>query len=306
MLMLKLAKTGGKFKMALWRRFKPKLPAMPIIPHRGPTIYDQAEQLIRQKVAAFADRPKRLDFKRLDSLVDSLEHMAATPENPQIVIELAQLIARTPRAARAQDEMDRHHGGYRNRKARLYELIDFNDAFVTAVHALPDEELPYFAKNIQKSMKRIVKLFRAPMFSDRQFDAIAHGLSREIAVYRAAVKAGYEVRITDRVEDARGVDMVISAPSSGTSMPIDCKTKSSFHFRLLDLKRDGYLSEEQRLRAELSGFHIVRAGRQNQDFQTTTLLRISTQDLGSIRAYDFVDSRYFLRLLQRAMQAQSS
>lgn len=290
--------------MALWRRFKPKMPAMPIMPHRGPTIYDQAEQLIRQKVAEYTDRPKRLDFKRLDSLVEALEHTQPTADTPDIVIELAQLIARTPRAARAQDEMDRRHGGYRNRKARLYELIDFNDAFVSAVHALPDEELPYFTKNIQRSMKRIVRLFRAPMFSDQQFDAIAHGLSREIAVFRAAVKAGYEVRITDRVEDAKGVDMVIRAPGTGVSIPIDCKTKSSFHFRLLDLKRDGYLSEEQRLRAELSGFHVVRAGRQNKDFQTTTLLRISTQDLGSIRAFDFVDPKYFLRLLQRAMQAQ--
>lgn len=291
--------------MAVWRRFKPRLPVLPIVPHRGPTIYDQAEDLIRHKVASYSDHPRRLDFKLLDSLVNDLENQKPDALTPQIVIELAQLIARTPRAARAQDEMDRHHGGYRNRKARLYELIDFNDAFVHAVHELPSEDLPYFQKNIQKSMKRIVRLFKAPMFSDKQFDAIAHGLSREIAVYRAASAAGYDVRITDRVEDAKGVDMVISAPSTGVSMPIDCKTKSSFHFRLLDLKRDGYLTEEQRLRAELAGFHIVRAGRHNRAFQTTTLLRISTQDLGPIRYYDFVDPKHFLRLLQRAMQAQS-
>src|SRR5690606_30984045 len=57
---------------------------------------------------------------------------------------LALLILQAPGAARAQREMDGHRGGYKNRQARLYELIDFNDTFVDTVLSLNEEERQTF------------------------------------------------------------------------------------------------------------------------------------------------------------------
>lgn len=141
------------------------------------------------------------------------------------------------------------------------------------------------------------------MFTDEQFDAITHGLSREIAVYKAVKKhEGLSVQMSSRVQDSRGMDMIIR-DSSGKEMGIDCKTRSSFHFRLIELKRKGVITEEQRLSAELRGFAVLTKGK-HDDFVQTTLLRIATHDLGEIHHYQFVDSSRFIELLRQALAAQ--
>ena len=63
------------------------------------------------------------------------------------------LVAMTPQAARAQNAMDKHHGGYKNREARLMELIAFNDLFVDTVLSLPEDELPLFTEKLFSAMQ---------------------------------------------------------------------------------------------------------------------------------------------------------
>ena len=62
-----------------------------------------------------------------------------------------------------------------------------------------------------------------------------HGLSREIAVFKAAENAGLNALMSSRVADAFGIDMQIADTVSGDYVNIDCKTSSAFHFRLKDL-----------------------------------------------------------------------
>lgn len=219
--------------------------------------------------------------------------------------KISQLVLATPRAAQAQLEMDRHQGGYRNHKARLFELIEFNDIFVDTVLTLPDDMLTDFTLKIHKLMDSFCKKINCLMFTDEQFDAIVHGLSREIAVYKAVrSESGMSVVMANRVEDAHGVDMTIE-DEFGRKMGIDCKTRSSFHFRLLDLKRKGVVTEEERLTAELLGYAVLTKGSQN-DFVRTTLLRVSTKELGDIKDFAFLDSSRLIDLLRTAMDAQNT
>src|SRR5690606_279189 len=104
---------------------------------------------------------------------------------------LASLILQAPNAVRAQREMDRRHGGYNNRQARLFELIDFNDTFVDTVLSLDEPLLTDFTQRLWHEIDIFCNAQRVDSFSLRQFDAIVHGLSREIAVYRGAKREGY-------------------------------------------------------------------------------------------------------------------
>lgn len=242
--------------------------------------------------------------RKLDQqlMVEVVRRLRKERDESNAIQGIAILIAEAPRVSEAQADMDDHRGGYRNHKARLYELIDFNDVFVETILALPSYELTDFEQQLKKAMSDMCDEVYAFMLSDKQYEAITHGLSREIAVYKAAKELGYDVRMTSRVEDAHGVDMIIR-DARGRSMSIDCKTRSSYHFRLLDIKKDGFISEQERLDAELQGFIVLTRGK-HSDFVRTTLFRVSTEDLGEIRAFSFVDSTKFADLLKRAMDAQ--
>jgi len=241
---------------------------------------------------------KKLTAKRLVEVASNLAKLA----NKTAPYNLALLLARSPRAAVAQMEMDIHHGGYKNRKARIYELIDFNDSFVDTVLSLPEDQLTTFPEQLQFYMETLCQKVNVLMMTDKQFYAIVHGLSREIAVFHAAKDEGFEVRMASRSEDARGADMVVQN-KQGMTMNIDCKTRSSFHFRLLDLKRDQLITDEELLAAEQSGFMVLRKGK-HVDFVRTTLVRASTQDLSDIKDFRFVDTTKIGDLLKQAMAAQ--
>jgi len=243
-------------------------------------------------------RGKKLTAKRLVEVATNLAKQA----NKTAPYNLALLLARSPRAAVAQMEMDIHHGGYKNRTARIYELIDFNDSFVDTVLSLPEDQLTTFPEQLQFYMETLCQKVNVLMMTDKQFYAIVHGLSREIAVFHAAKDEGFEVRMASRSEDARGADMVVQN-KQGMTMNIDCKTRSSFHFRLLDLKRDQLITDEERLEAEQSGFMVLRKGK-HVDFVRTTLVRASTQDLSDIKDFRFVDTTKIGDLLKQAMAAQ--
>ncbi|HEY0965279.1 MAG TPA: hypothetical protein VGE13_02245 [Candidatus Saccharimonadales bacterium] len=203
---------------------------------------------------------------------------------------LALLILQTPQAARAQDDMDKHRGGYSNRQARVYELIDFNDTFVDLVLSVPVEEHPVLADRIWNELANFCEKYHAMSFREEQFDAIVHGLSREIAVYQGARAEGLHARMTSRVQDARGIDMVITDPTTRRSIEVDCKTHSSFHFRLLHLEQKRRIDAEYRMRCELAGFCPIVGGPKSEQSHTI-LLRIATDELGPIRDFAFEDTR---------------
>ena len=236
-------------------------------------IYSQAQQIVLDKVSPFLRRWRRVDVRSLDALIDELRrHSDDQPEH-----RLALLILQGPRAALAQRQMDKHPHGYHNKAQRVFELIDFNDAFVETVLLLPPDQLGVFVESLKLAIDGLCKLLRSPSFSSKQWEAITHGLSREVAVYLGAIAEGFQARMTSRQDDAMGVDMVVTDPQLRRSINLDVKTRSSFHFRLLDLVQEGRLSEEQRLRAELSGFcHIVNGHGANRVY--TTLFRVDVTE----------------------------
>ena len=133
-------------------------------------------------------------------------------------------------------------------------------------------------------MDRFCKYLKAPCFSNEQWEAITHGLSREIAVYRTAKELGYTVRMTSRRQDAMGVDMVITDARRGRSLNVDIKTRSSFHFRLKDLVKEGRIPEMQREAAEHNGFCMVINGH-GVEAVHTILLRIDEETYGRVLSF---------------------
>lgn len=209
-----------------------------------------------------------------------------------------QVILLTPKAALAQAQMDTHKHGYHNREKRLYELIEFNDAFVSYVLAMPHEKMPGLTEDLKRDMIGYCKKLRTPMFTDEQFDAIVRGLSREIAVFRAARYQGFDVRMTSRTDDAFGIDMVITQPETGKHLNVDCKTPPAFRHRLEDLVHHGKISEQQLLRADEVDY-LTSMHRRDDEQVPVTLLCIRPDTLGDIHDFSFDDSKKLAVLLNK-------
>lgn len=284
-----------------WRRFRPR--------HKGaindPTVYEQStlytqarqivDDMMRRTRSMFRRGQGRL--KRTGEAAKQLRARDAH-DAPH---RLALLLLQTPGAVRAQMEMDKHRGGYSNRQARLYELIDFNDTFVETVLSLSTTERSGFIERLKHEMTVFCSSLGQPMFTDEQYEAIVHGLSREIAVFIGAKRLGYMSRMTSRVQDAMGVDMIITDPKTKKSIGIDIKTRSAFHWRLVDLERQNRISEEQRLECELTGYCKVRKPAREGAIDTM-LFRVSTDHLGEIRDFEFKDIDKFGELLAEALE----
>lgn len=125
-----------------WRRYLPKRSHQIV----KEDIYLQAQILL--------DMIKPKSFEELDDLI---EERKARTRDEDLVGWLTLLIMQAPRAAHAQAMMDELPHGYHDRKARLYELIDFNDAFVSTVLLLPDKELAAFANHARSMMAAFSK-----------------------------------------------------------------------------------------------------------------------------------------------------
>ena len=214
--------------------------------------------------------------------------LAKNNETDQSTLAIAwlwALVLQTPRAAEAQAQMNKVSHGYHNRKARLYELIDFNDAFVDSVLAMPEELLPIFEQETKRLMDKICKRVGSRCFSDGGYQAISHGLSREIAGYEGAREDGYEVEMANRSTDALGIDMRITDPVSLCTLNIDTKTRSSYRYRISNLKREGRLSEEEMLMAERNGFARVYNGQ-----IPVVIWRIDSAAIGGIVNFTLQDN----------------
>lgn len=231
--------------------------------------------------------------------IDRLKGMSE-PETDTIGRERLRtlLLAQTPRAARAQIQMDRHKHGYHHREKRLFELIDFNDTFVSLVLATPSAQLPGLAEQLFDEMTHFCRRLKTPMFTREQFDAIVRGLSREIAVFRAAKEQGFDVYMTNRVEDAFGIDMVITDPETGLVLNVDCKTPPAFRHRLEDLIHEERITEEQLLEADKKDF-ITVLQRRNNERVPVTLLCIRPETLGEISDFTFDEPARLTALLEK-------
>ena len=225
--------------------------------------------------------------ERLNPKIEELkQRIKIVPDEQKAPLLEKLLVLQAPRAALAQAQMDAHPRGYHNREKRLYELIDFNDAFVDCVLAEPHHARAGFAKRIRQVMARFCQAQDTPMFTDEQFEAIVHGLSREIAVYLGAQSQGLEVAMTSRAEDAFGIDMVVTDPRSRSSINVDIKTPSAFRYRLEELEKEGRITDAQLVEADGADFITVLNHRDRMKVPVT-ILCVRPERLG-----DVVDFRF--------------
>lgn len=284
-----------------WQRFRPRTRGALDDPtaYEPDSLYASARRIVEETLRGAKPRFGRHDAYQ--QTAEAVKHLASRePREPAYLLAL--LILQAPNAARAQHEMDEHHGGYRNREARLFELIDFNDTFVNTVLSLAPSELNTFSERLRVELDRFCDQLHVAGFSEHQFDAIVHGLSREIAVYLAARQLGYIAHMTSRVQDAMGIDMVITDPETRKSINIDVKTHSAYHFRLIELEHQHRLDEGKRYQCEMAGFCAVVNGHGDQAVHTV-LFRIATDRLGEIRDFSFVDTGPVAALIAQALKS---
>lgn len=239
---------------------------------------------------------KYQDFTELDSYIDGARgHAIGLDKESAPVFERAEawlyaLAMQAPRAAVAQEEMDKHPHGYHNKEHRLYELIDFNDGFDATILAMPRDLLPHVKERIKDLCDFMCEKAGTRCFADEEYEAIVHGLSREIAVYLGLEDEGYHVEMTNRREDAFGIDMIILSPKTMKQVAVDIKTRSSYHYRVQELHREGRLSEEGLIMAERNGFTAVMNGHGGEERRVVTW-RIDHEVLGDVVDFRFESTR---------------
>jgi hypothetical protein len=271
----------------VWRQFRPTVRRKRQLDRTDivTSMHSRLEELLDRHHGAHGD--DGIDW--LDNLVE--EQVVRIISHPTAVEWLTLLILRAPGAARAQHQMDKHPHGHQGQQARLFELIDFNDAFVSTVLALTDTQRSGFIETAKREIDAFCERVGSRTFSDGQFEAITHGLSREVAVYLGAIEQGFSVAMTARGQDAMGVDMVITDPASGKSLNIDCKTASSYHYRIKDLVEQGRMSEDEGRRAEELGYaHEING--HGAEAVAVTLLRVDPNEVGDIVDFSFIDSQH--------------
>lgn len=265
-----------------WRRFRPvKL-------RRDKRTVEDLVEGVHLRLAELGSlvygKSGHLEADQLDRIIE--EQAVRVSAQPSSVEWFTLLVLRAPAAARAQQKMDKNPNGYHDKEARLYELIDFNDTFVSTVLALNEHERIDFIDVAKREIARFCGQAGSHMFSDEQYEAITRGLSREVAVYLGALEQGFSAVMTTRRQDAMGVDMVITDPVSGRSLNVDCKTSSSFHYRIKDLVEQGRLSEQAGLMAEELGYAHELNGHGVEQV-AVTLLRVDPNEMGDINNFVF-------------------
>lgn len=267
-----------------WRQFRPNSSRQKA--NHPDDLVQGVRARLAELMSQYSSSGRHLDIDQLDEVID--EQAARLTTHPTAIEWFTLLILRAPGAARAQQLMDKHPHGYHNKQARLFELIDFNDAFVSTVLVLRNEERHGFIGLAKQEIASFCKEFGSHMFSDDQFEAITRGLSREVAVYLGALDQGFSAVMTSRSQDAMGVDMVITDPESGRSLNIDCKTPSAYHYRIRDLVAQGRLSEQAGEIAEDLGYAHELNGH-GTGAVAVTLLRVDPNEVGDIENFRFAE-----------------
>ena len=259
-------------------------------------VFAIVERRLREVAISKRSWRKYQDFTELNGYIDGARgHAVGLDKQQTSSIERAEawlyaLALQAPRAAVAQEEMDKHPHGYHNKERRLYELIDFNDAFDSTILAMPRELLPHVRERVQALCELMCERAGTRCFSAQEYEAIMHGLSREIAVYLGLQKEGFEVEMTNRREDAFGIDLRIIDPKNLKEVNVDIKTRSSYHYRIHDLYRQGRLSEEGLLMADRNGFTAVMNGH-GQEQKRVVTWRIDHAVLGEVVNFEFEETK---------------
>jgi hypothetical protein len=280
-------------RVGKWRRFLPKRPRARVTTLSN-DIFSTARWIVETTPAK--------DFETLDARIESYKQVMNESDAVQW---LALLIMQAPRAAHAQAIMDEYPHGYHDREKRLYELIDFNDTLVSCVLLLPEDKLPTFPKLLKAELDAFCQKMYSREFDAEQFGAIIHGLSREIAVFKAAENAGLHALMSSRTADAFGIDMQIADSSTGRYINIDCKTSSSFHFRLKTLVKQHRMQSHDTIDAETKGWwEIINRDDKGRRVKII-LLRVSQDELGEIRDFRFVNEQAMAEKLKVILAQRS-
>lgn len=272
-------------KKHFWRRFRPSNRRFVI--KTDPSIQHESDVFLLAEQKMYSSLPRNPHLEKINSLIESYLEIAERTGN--LADWVAALGMQSPRASSAQQQMDRHRHGYHNKDKRLYELIDFNDAFVATVLAADFNARQVFSEKMKQICDRICERSRTQKFSEDQWQAIVKGLSREIAVYLGAKSNGFEVTMTSRNQDALGVDIQIRDPESKRYINIDCKTPSAFRYRLEDLAREGRVNHRDILLADRNGYIKVVNGHGNEKVEVI-ILAVLPDFYGEIVNFEFEDT----------------
>lgn len=300
-----------------WRQFRPQLirprhrwrqrrRVVPILgtveqlppPHRvSSTLYVEAEEAV---VALLQRRPQERD---LDRSIERFQKRFQATNNPYDGV--VSLLTQVPRAVFAQRDMDMVRHGYRNKRERRFELIDFNDTIVATILGMPDSLRAPFAERIKQAADHICHRVGAPCFTDEQWTAIIRGLTREVALYLAAIDSGFHAWMTDRAHDALGIDMQIQDPESRRYINIDVKTPSSFRHRMETLVREGRLTERELLRGDEDGY-ITECSGHGVDRARVIVLEILPDRYGDLLNWRFVEVEPIRHVLNRLIRDEGN
>lgn len=274
----------------------------------GGSLYEDVQLALRNEVPIATRRwHGRPNIENLKPLIDRAKNEATEIENSDALSGakawhwLRALVLRAPQAALAQGQMDRHKHGFPARGERLYELIDFNDAFVSTVLALDDPLLEGFADEAKRLMDWFCKRVGVQGLTQEQYSAIVQGLSREIAVFLGVQREGLEATMTSRTSDALGIDMIITEPESDRSVNIDCKAPSAFRHRIYDLLREGRLNNEEVTAAETLGY-IAEMNGHGSDRTEVVVWRIERERYGDIEGFTFSDTAELGRTIRAILK----
>lgn len=256
-------------------------------------IFDLAEQRVTMLLQR---RPEVTD---LDRRIGPLRARFAGTHD--IIDGLAALLSQAPRAVLAQLEMDTYPHGYRNKEKRLYELIDFNDSMIAVILLLGDGMRRQFAERTKQAADRICKRVGGPAFDDEQWRAIIRGLTREVAVYQAAIDNGFDAILTDRVNDALGIDVQVRDPETGRYINIDVKTPSSFRRRMEQLVREKRLDNNGLMLGDQNSYIIEFNGHGKRRTKVIVLC-ILPDKFGDLTDWRFVDSGPMRAMLNRLIR----
>lgn len=272
-------------------------------------IFAAVEQELHDEVSVARRRWRRhTDFDYLRPIIDSAKQRARIAEqgsdaDAKARAWLRALILQAPHAAQAQAQMDKHKHGFHDKSTRVMELIDFNDAYVATVLAMPADQLHDFNDETRQLIDWFCKRVGAWTFSNEQFEAITHGLSREIAVYNAVRTAGFSAQMTTRSEDAFGIDLHISDPATGRRINVDTKTTAAFHYRLIELLSEGRMSDADIELAEERGYTAVYNSNHEGERVRVVLWRIDHATLGQIQDFTFEHSESLIVELGEILNA---
>ncbi|HEU0266440.1 MAG TPA: hypothetical protein VFQ70_02330 [Candidatus Saccharimonadaceae bacterium] len=273
-----------------WHYFRPQTLTPVVARHTSDVTHD----LLFARAEAEAERTLAV-HRTIDEAITTLKHRVGNASTPERLLALTLLMV--PQAARAQAMMDAHRNNFHDRKSRLFELIDFNDTFVATVLALTPAERHEFIEHLRHAMQHFAKKHKTPMFKDGQFDAIVHGLSREIAVYHAALREGFDALMTSRTDDAFGVDIQVRDRQTRAYVNIDIKTHSSYYFRLKVLLRERRISMDEANVALETGYCQVMNRKDSIDVPVI-VFRIDHTILGDITDFEFTSSERIGEKLQ--------